>query len=230
MNKNLNYNKKPYNVNYPQPIPTHSFDFPDKITVTQPVTQHQEFQDPSCSFATFDGTTTMQHRQFFPVLNYLKFYYLSPNDFNFYLVICKIIQQNSFDNHNHHDHEFFYQHPRYPSLRYHVTCKLLPYSSVENILNNEECRLNFGVKLLSLDQKFNLERNLREKLYYRMYYYDMNTNNNVANQTVSMEEAQIYDNDHITRQDTNVAKDNIVNPQQDDENLMFQQNNFGTTH
>ncbi|CAB4405461.1 unnamed protein product [Rhizophagus irregularis] len=203
-----------------------SFDFSTAIQQTTPsqessITSHGNMtgmSNTSCNFTTFDvAAHTMQYQQILQVLNYLKFYYFSQNDVNFYLVICKIILQDSFNDHNQYDHEFFYQHPKYPSIRYHVTCKLLPYSLVENILNNEMCGMNFDIKSLSLDQKFNLEHNLKQKLYYRMLC-DRNTNslhNDVGNhemitQTVSsMADNQNYNdsdlpsNDHITHQDTN---------------------------
>ncbi|EXX61825.1 uncharacterized protein OCT59_028177 [Rhizophagus irregularis] len=196
-----------------------SFDF---STAIQQTTQSQEslmtshgnmtdMSNTSCNFATFDiATHTMQQR----VLNYLKFYYFLPNDVNFYLVICKIILQDSFNDHNHYDHEFFYQHPSYPSIRYHVTCKLLSYPLVENILNNEVCGMNFDTKSLSLDQKFNLEHNLKQKLFYRMIC-DRNTNdvgnNEMITQTVSSmaadnqnyNDSDFSSNEHITHQDTN---------------------------
>ncbi|CAB4405457.1 unnamed protein product [Rhizophagus irregularis] len=142
-----------------------SFDF---STTIQQTTQSQESSITSYGNMIDVAAHTMQYQQILQVLNYLKFYYFSPNDVNFYLVICKIILQDSFNDHNHYDHEFFYQHPSYPSIRYHVSCKLLSYSLVENILNNEMCGINFDTELLSLDQKFNLEHNLKQKLFYRM--------------------------------------------------------------
>ncbi|CAB4381570.1 unnamed protein product [Rhizophagus irregularis] len=111
-----------------------SFDF---STTIQQTTQSQESSITSHGNVIDVAAHTMQHQQILQVLNYLKFYYFSPNDVNFYLVICKIILQDSFNDHNHYDHEFFYQHPSYPTIRYHVSCKLLSYSLVENILNNE---------------------------------------------------------------------------------------------
>ncbi|CAG8515530.1 1762_t:CDS:2 [Rhizophagus irregularis] len=171
-----------------------SFDF---STAIQQTTQSQEslmtshgnmtdMSNTSCNFATFDiATHTMQQR----VLNYLKFYYFLPNDVNFYLVICKIILQDSFNDHNHYDHEFFYQHPSYPTIRYHVSCKLLSYSLVENILNNEMCGINFDTELLSTN--------------------DVGNNEMITQTVSSMAGNQNYNdsdfssNEHITHQDTN---------------------------
>src|SRR6266536_2310137 len=83
----------------------------------------------------------------FPIIiSYLRFYHLSPNDDNFYLVTCKIIsQENSSDDHDHYNHEFFYQHPSDPSARYIVTCKLLPHYLVEDILNGEAYGMNYNI-------------------------------------------------------------------------------------
>ncbi|EXX56331.1 hypothetical protein RirG_217130 [Rhizophagus irregularis DAOM 197198w] len=173
-----------------------SFDF---STAIQQTTQSQEssitshrnmtgMSNTSYNFATFDvAAHTMQYQQ------------ILPNSFN--------------DHSNHYDHEFFYQHPSNPSIGYHVTCKLLSYPLVENILNNEVCGMNFDTKPLSLDQKFNLEHNLKQKLFYRMIC-DRNTNdvgnNEMITQTVSsMADNQNYNdsdfssNEHITHQDTN---------------------------
>lgn len=101
---------------------------------------------------------------------YLKFYHFSSNDDNFYLVNCKTIsQEDTLDNHDRNSHEFFYQHPSEPSTRYHVTCKLLSNSLVENVLNDEICEMDFDMRVLSIHQKLHLEQSLKQKLYYRMY-------------------------------------------------------------
>ncbi|GBC43334.2 hypothetical protein GLOIN_2v1868476 [Rhizophagus irregularis DAOM 181602=DAOM 197198] len=160
-----------------------SFDF---STTIQQTTQSQESSITSHGNVIDVAAHTMQHQQILQVLNYLKFYYFSPNDVNFYLVICKIILQDSFNDHNHYDHEFFYQHPSYPTIRYHVSCK---------------------------PKKFNLEHNLKHKLFYRMIC-DRSTNdvgnNEMITQTVSSmagnqnyNDSDFSSNEHITHQDTN---------------------------
>lgn len=124
-----------------------------------------------------DAVAIQQHQQqMLSVISYLKFYHFSQNDGKYYLVTCKIISQEDsfFDGHGRYNHEFFYQHPTYPSKEYHVTCKLLSHSLVENILNNEFCDLEIDLESLSIHQKFNLEQNLKQKLFYRMRYYDGN--------------------------------------------------------
>ncbi|RIA81498.1 hypothetical protein C1645_836893 [Glomus cerebriforme] len=180
-------------MNNSQTIP-HSNDFPMEMTVVQ----HQE----------------LQHQQ----ILFKDFYYLSPNDNNFYFITCKIILQDdpaSFDDHNCHNHVFFYQHPSIPSAEYYVTCKLLPYHLIENILNNT---LDFNAidLKLSLHQRFNLEKSLKQKLF------DLFHCNRNANSIVSMTDNQNYNdsglpsNDHIVYQDTNELNDiyynNITHP------------------
>ncbi|PKK70541.1 hypothetical protein RhiirC2_779561 [Rhizophagus irregularis] len=169
-----------------------SFDFSTAIQQTTPsqessITSHGNMtgmSNTSCNFTTFDVAAHILQ-----VLNYLKFYYFSQNDVNFYLVICKIILQDSFNDHNHYDHEFFYQHPSYPTIRYHVSCKLLSYSLVENILNNEMCGINFDTELLSTN--------------------DVGNNEMITQTVSSMAGNQNYNdsdfssNEHITHQDTN---------------------------
>src|SRR5581483_5800093 len=99
-----------------------------------------------------------------------------PIDCNFYLVNCKIIsQENSFDNHELYNHEFFYEHPNDPSTRYHVTCKLLSHFLIEHILNDGFCGMESNLELLSLYQKLNLEESLKQKLFNKM---DCNRNSN----------------------------------------------------
>ncbi|PKK75915.1 hypothetical protein RhiirC2_773082 [Rhizophagus irregularis] len=230
MDNNLWYDRQLFTMYYSQPVSTHSFD----ITTNE-----------SLDFASHNVTNpvVMQYQETLPVISYLKFYHFYVN--SFYLITCKIISQNdsSFDNYDRYSHEFFYQHPNDPSTKYHVTCKLLPNSLIENVLNNEICEMNFDIELLSLNQKFNLEQSLKQKLFNRMHC-NRNTNsfcNDVVNhekitQTVSMEDIQNYNdgyfpsNDH-THQDTNGLKDNVIHTQQDDFNtFVLQQNNFETTH
>ncbi|CAB4389202.1 unnamed protein product [Rhizophagus irregularis] len=160
----------------------------------------------------------MQYQETLPVISYLKFYHFYVN--SFYLITCKIILQDdsSFDNYDRYSHEFFYQHPNDLSTKYHVTCKLLlPNTLIENVLNNEICEMNFDIELLSLNQKFNLEQSLKQKLFNQMHYINYN-------------DGDFPSNDH-THQDTNGLKENVIHSQQDDFNtFVLQQNNFETTH
>ncbi|CAB5153348.1 unnamed protein product [Rhizophagus irregularis] len=59
-----------------------SFDF---STTIQQTTQSQESSITSHGNVIDVAAHTMQHQQILQVLNYLKFYYFSPNDVNFYL-------------------------------------------------------------------------------------------------------------------------------------------------
>jgi hypothetical protein len=243
--KNLCYDKQPFIMNYSQPVSTHSYnsfnmttiDFPTEIAV---VPQHQESSDSSRNFAIYNVTNqiAMQPQQTLPILSYLKFYHFYVNFF--YLVTCKIVYQEDyfFEDNVRYSHEFFYQHPN-DSTRYHVTCKSLQNSLVENILNDEICEMNFDVELLSLNQKFNLEQSVRQQLFHRMHC-NRNTNsfhNDVVDhemitQPVSMPDIQNYNdgdfpNNDITHRDTNGLD---IYPQQDDDfNNFVLQNNFRIT-
>ncbi|GBC03657.1 hypothetical protein RclHR1_05240006 [Rhizophagus clarus] len=215
MNKNLNYDRQPFTTNYSQPVPTNqhiitseSLDFSTEI----PIIQHQESisSQGNDDFVTYNVTNqvAMQHQQTLPIISYLKFYHFYVN--LFYLVTCKIILQedSSFCNHDRYSHEFFYQHPNDPSIRYHVTCKSLSNSLVENILNDEICGMDFDTELLSLNQKFDIEQRLKQKLFHRMQH-NRNTNsfhNNVGNhemivQPVSMANVQNYNDSYLINND-----------------------------
>ena len=151
---------------------------------------------------------TIQHQQNFPLINYLKFYHFFVN--SYYLVTCKMILQedSSFVDHGPYDHEFFYEYPSDPSTRYHVTCNLLPHSLVENILNDGFCEMNFDVELLSLNQKFDLEQSLKQKLFCRMYsFYGDVGNHAMTTQNIAIVNGDLPSNDHITHQDTNGLED-----------------------
>lgn len=99
-----------------------------------------------------------------------RFFYYAPNEDNFYHITCKNIQ-NSFPEHD-SDHTFFYQGP---TEVYHVTCKLLPRSIILKILNEELYGISVGGSsenlLISLDQQFNLEQDLK-------YFLDSHLSNN----------------------------------------------------
>src|ERR1700722_7853755 len=109
------YSYNPFNM-----TTSESFDSSTEVTAVQPITQHQkssqgnmmDMSGTSCDFATFD--IAMQYQ----IISYLKFYYLSSNDNNFYYVTCKIILQEdsaTFDDHN-YNHGFFFQHPNDSSI------------------------------------------------------------------------------------------------------------------
>ncbi|GES79582.1 hypothetical protein GLOIN_2v1773040 [Rhizophagus clarus] len=69
------------------------------------------------------------------------------------------------------DYEFFLQILDNSASTFHVTCKLIPNSLILNLLNKEIYGINFDVAaelntkyLLTLCQKLNLERNLKQIL------------------------------------------------------------------
>ncbi|CAB5128932.1 unnamed protein product [Rhizophagus irregularis] len=109
-----------------------------------------------------------------PSQNYDEFrlFYQSPDDNNFYHITCKMFlqPQNSeiiFLSEDDYEYEFFYQNS---NANYHVTCKLLSHPLIINILNKEIYGIDFDVNelkrkyALTLDQKLNLELNLKNFL------------------------------------------------------------------
>jgi hypothetical protein len=97
-----------------------------------------------------------------------KFIHYAPSDDNFYLIICRNIQGSIPDHDS--DHIFFYQGP---TEIYYVTCKLLSRSLILNILNEGlyGIKVDGGPKnLISLNQQFNLERDLKILLELRLSY------------------------------------------------------------
>jgi hypothetical protein len=102
--------------------------------------------------------------------NELRLFYRVPDDDNIYHVTCKMILQGS-ENFvslgDEYDYEFISDDSE---MMFHVTCKLLPHSLIVKILNKEFYGVNFDVTelkckyLLTLHQKLNLERNLKQTL------------------------------------------------------------------
>jgi hypothetical protein len=87
--------------------------------------------------------------------------------------------------------------------------------------------MNFDVELLSLNQKFNLEQSLKQKLFHRMHYnrninlLHNDVNHEMITQTTSMADIQNYNDsdlpsNDITHQDTNGL--DIYSQQDDDFN------------
>jgi hypothetical protein len=97
--------------------------------------------------------------------NEIKFYHYTPNDNNFYHVICQIVR-GSIPDDNDYDHGFFYYGTFGSTINYFVKCQLFSHSLIINILNKEIYGMNIEMnnferkKSLSLDQKLNLERDL----------------------------------------------------------------------
>ena len=136
-----------------------------------PTTMQRHLQENTMSGTSCDYTNTTvdvaNQQQFLRISD---FFHFTPNDNNFYHVI--IFQEDSLDDNNNYDHGFFYQYNF--STKYYVTCKLVTYPSLENILNKGICGVNFDIndvsykKLLTLHQKSNLEESLKPKLSYLM--------------------------------------------------------------
>ncbi|RIA79295.1 hypothetical protein C1645_836900 [Glomus cerebriforme] len=172
MDENLFYDQHSFAVN----SSNESLDFFTEVAAITERNNMTGMSGTSCGRATFNTEThTMQDQQILQIISYLKFYYFSPDDKNFYYVTCKIVLQDDFN--DHHNHGFFFRHPNDPSIVYFVSCKLLSFLLIENILNNG---MDFDVKcdvLLSLQQKLNLEQNLKQRLFDLMYY-NRNANSN----------------------------------------------------
>ncbi|PKK71114.1 hypothetical protein RhiirC2_778793 [Rhizophagus irregularis] len=103
-----------------------------------------------------------------------RFFYITPNDKNHFLITYKIIQENSdfFDDNDpdyklNYDHEFICS---YHTANYYVRCKLLTHSIIEDLLNHEEFDINTQNNEIPLSpqQKLSLEESLLVKLYLRI--------------------------------------------------------------
>jgi hypothetical protein len=105
-------------------------------------------------------------------MNEFGLFYQPPNDNNFYHIICKMfIQPQNSENivlfEDDYDYEFFYQNS---NANYHITCKLLSHSLITDILSKEIYGIDFDENelkrkyTLALDQKLNLELNLKSFL------------------------------------------------------------------
>ena len=174
MNKNSSY------YDQQQSVFTNSFNFNTKFHSESPSITQENLTSmtimnttPSQNFSYVTATHKVATVQQFQDLN---FYHFTPNDNNFYYVICKVLSQEGSVSLDHHDynHGFFYQCPYDLNIKYYVTCKLLSYPSLEIILNREICGMNFDMndvrfeELLTLHQKFNLEQGLKWRLSHLM--------------------------------------------------------------
>ncbi|PKB97488.1 hypothetical protein RhiirA5_384636 [Rhizophagus irregularis] len=118
-------------------------------------------------------------------MNECEFFHYAPNDDRFYHITCQIILHGSvsLDNHN-YDHGFFYNID--PTENYYVTCKIFSHSLIANILNKKIYGKDIGVnnleqkELLSLNQKLDLERDLKQILPLHL------TQNHISNREIRM--------------------------------------------
>jgi hypothetical protein len=108
-------------------------------------------------------------------VNEYRFFHYTPIDDNFYHVTCKIILQGSapLDDYD-YDHGFFYRCLNNPAANYYVTCKLFSHSLIANLLNRKVYGMDINVdnlkqnELLPLDQKLNLEQDLKRILHFHL--------------------------------------------------------------
>jgi hypothetical protein len=106
-------------------------------------------------------------------INERKFFHYAPNDDKIYHITCQIIQQGSvsLDDYN-YDHGFFYNIN--PTANYYVTCKIFSHSLIVNILNKNIYGIDSGInnlerkELLSLNQRLDLERDLKQVLPFHL--------------------------------------------------------------
>ena len=102
-------------------------------------------------------------------------FYQAENVTNIYHVACKGVLQDylkgtvNWDD-DYYDYDFFLQSSNDSMILFHVSCKLLSNSLIVDILNKEIYGMDFDFSdlkrrvLLTLDQKFNLEQNLKRIL------------------------------------------------------------------
>ncbi|GBC09686.1 hypothetical protein RclHR1_09040005 [Rhizophagus clarus] len=150
------------------------------------------------------------------VLIQCKFYHYVSVDASFYYINCKNISHNTYlDEYHNHDHEFFYSDNK---ANYHVTCKLLSHSLIENLLNGIDPDINdVKMEYLSLNKKLNLENSLRIKLSSYIIergYSDKNTGHYIAIKTTACTQDNV---DNCLSRSDHVASDvgeYITYPQQ----------------
>ncbi|GBB85097.1 hypothetical protein RclHR1_11680002 [Rhizophagus clarus] len=98
----------------------------------------------------------------------IKFFHYTLDDDNFYHITCHTLSQDSVfsDDHN-YDHGFFYYDSE---IDYYIECKLFSHPLIINILNKEIYGIDNEInnldekKSLTLNQKLNLERDLKQIL------------------------------------------------------------------
>src|SRR5436190_21067386 len=104
-----------------------------------------------------------------------RFFHYTSVDYNFYHVTCKIILQGSvsLDDYD-YDHGFFYQCLNNSAANYYVTCKLFSHPLIVNLLNRKIYGMDIEInnfkqkESLSLNQKLNLEQELKQILHFHL--------------------------------------------------------------
>ncbi|PKK61671.1 hypothetical protein RhiirC2_791464 [Rhizophagus irregularis] len=163
-------------------------------------------------------------------MNEFKFFHYAPNDDKFYHITCQIILQGSvFLDDRNYDHGFFYNIN--PTGNYYVTCKILPYSLIVNIMNKNIYGIDIGIndlerkELLSLNQKLNLEQDLKQILHFHLVQNhildseiaDRNLNSSYGHntQTISITDSQDnFDNNFSQQTGVEYYNNNVTNPRQ----------------
>ncbi|RIA82930.1 hypothetical protein C1645_787371 [Glomus cerebriforme] len=123
------------------------------------------------------------------------------NDNNVYHVTCKQILQdypqgsgNSVSWEDDYDFEFFFQIPNNSTIIFHVTCKLLSFSLMVNLLNNKFYGMDFDLNVLKcryflpIHQKLSLEQSLKQilPLFFLQNIPDNEAQGNIENNTFSL--------------------------------------------
>ncbi|GBB93627.1 hypothetical protein RclHR1_02200008 [Rhizophagus clarus] len=145
---------------------------------------------------TFDSanqvsTQTMTLQSLQDQLVEFSLFHRQENDNNIYHVTCrKFVQdhlqgsENSFFVDD-YDYEFFLESLDDTATMFHVACKLLPNSLVLNMLNKEIYGIDFDVNemrhryLLTLHQKLNLERELKQILPLYLFQHLITNNEEI---------------------------------------------------
>ncbi|CAB4486592.1 hypothetical protein RhiirA5_426416 [Rhizophagus irregularis] len=175
-------------------------------------------------------------------MNECKFFHYAPNDDKFYHITCQIILQGyvSSDDYN-YDHGFFYNIN--PTTSYYVTCKIFPHSSIVNILNKKIYGIDIAMnnlerkELLSLNQKLDLEQDLKQILPFHLEQNhipnreirinsDRNLNSSYGDntQTISITDSQTnFDNGCSQQTRVGYFTNDVINSQQEVLNNIPQQ-------
>jgi hypothetical protein len=122
-------------------------------------------------------------------INERKFFHYAPKYDKIYHITCQIMQQGSVSLDDcDYDHGFFYNIN--PTVNYYVKCKILSRSLIVNILNKKIYGIDNGTnnlerkELLSLNQKMDLEQDLKQVLPFHL------TQNHISEREVRMNSVQ----------------------------------------
>jgi hypothetical protein len=155
------------------------------------------------------------------------------DDNSIYHVIARKISQGylqgleDFTSYNdENDYEFFFQNPNEPTAIFYVTCKLLSYSLIVNLLNKEVYEMDFDVKdlkrryFLTLYQKFSLEENLKQILPSYFLQHDISDNETILdshNKTTNFFYEDIENNNNQDSFESTWSYDDYISHQNESE-------------